>query len=32
MNTKQQSHNTKTRVEMKLEVEIIPVSDVERSK
>ena len=32
MNTKQQSHNTKTRAEMKLEVEIIPVSDVERSK
>jgi catechol 2,3-dioxygenase-like lactoylglutathione lyase family enzyme len=32
MNTKQQNHDTKTRVEMKLEVEIIPVSDVERSK
>jgi catechol 2,3-dioxygenase-like lactoylglutathione lyase family enzyme len=32
MNTKQQNHDSKTRVEMKLEVEIIPVSDVERSK
>jgi catechol 2,3-dioxygenase-like lactoylglutathione lyase family enzyme len=32
MNSKQQNHDTKTRVEMKLEVEIIPVSDVERSK
>ena len=32
MNTKQQNHDTKTRIEMKLEVEIIPVSDVERSK
>src|ERR1700726_4047563 len=32
MNTKQQNHDTKTRVEMKLEVEIIPVSDVEQSK
>jgi len=32
MKTKQQNHDTKTRVEMKLEVEIIPVSDVERSK
>jgi catechol 2,3-dioxygenase-like lactoylglutathione lyase family enzyme len=32
MNTKQQNHDTKTRVEMKLEVEVIPVSDVERSK
>jgi catechol 2,3-dioxygenase-like lactoylglutathione lyase family enzyme len=32
MNTKQQNHDTKTRVDMKLEVEIIPVSDVERSK
>ena len=30
MNIKQQNHKTKTRVEMKLEVEIIPVSDVER--
>src|SRR6266478_9150053 len=33
MNTKQQNHGTSaTRVDMKLEVEIIPVSDVERSK
>jgi predicted enzyme related to lactoylglutathione lyase len=32
MNTKQQNHDTKTRVDMKLEVEIIPVADVERSK
>jgi catechol 2,3-dioxygenase-like lactoylglutathione lyase family enzyme len=33
MNIKQQSHDTSAaRVEMKLEVEIIPVSDVERSK
>src|SRR5882762_7201021 len=32
MNTKQQNHDTKTRVEMKLEVDVIPVSDVERSK
>ena len=33
MNTKQQNYKTSaTRVDMKLEVEIIPVSDVERSK
>jgi len=33
MNTKQQNHDTSAmRVDMKLEVEIIPVSDVERSK
>jgi len=33
MNTKQQNHKTSvTRVDMKLEVAIIPVSDVERSK
>jgi catechol 2,3-dioxygenase-like lactoylglutathione lyase family enzyme len=33
MNIKQQNHKTSaTRVDMKVEVEIIPVSDVERSK
>ena len=33
MNIKQQNYKTSaTRVDMKLEVEIIPVSDVERSK
>ena len=32
MKTKQQNNDTATRVDMKLEVEIIPVSDVERSK
>ena len=33
MNTKQQNYKTSaTRVDMKLEVDIIPVSDVERSK
>src|SRR6476620_11924393 len=33
MNIKQQTYNTSaTKVDMKLEVEIIPVSDVERSK
>src|SRR6476660_9514342 len=32
MKTKQQNNDTATRVDMKLEVEIVPVSDVERSK